>query len=100
MNLTSQDRETSSEAASGSEESDSRASQELRQQMSYLRWKHTGRGKYIYCNRQTQELSIQVMIIKTVSFIMSFQLKATEVVHSCRLHSLTNILVSDWSSEH
>ncbi|XP_059204386.1 glutamine-rich protein 2 [Centropristis striata] len=39
MNLTSQDREMemSSVAASGSEKSDSRASQELRQQLSYLR---------------------------------------------------------------
>ncbi|XP_044037516.1 glutamine-rich protein 2 isoform X2 [Siniperca chuatsi] len=37
MNLTSQDRETTSEAASGSADSDSKASHELRQQISYVR---------------------------------------------------------------
>lgn len=37
MNMSSQDRESSSEAAPGSEEADSKASLELRQQISYLR---------------------------------------------------------------
>ncbi|XP_035852922.1 glutamine-rich protein 2 isoform X2 [Sander lucioperca] len=37
MNVTGHDRETTSEAASGSEESDSKASHELRHQISYLR---------------------------------------------------------------